>query len=62
MTSPKYILIYQIIATNQLARLQKQLKEHSGTLYSKGRLQGLIEAYLAILMQPTVILPDKEFL
>ena len=62
MTSPKYILIDQIIATNQLARLQKQLKEHSGTLYSKGRLQGLIEAYLAILMQPTVILPDKEFL
>ena len=62
MTSHKYILIEQIIATNQLARLQKQLKEHSGTLYSKGRLQGLIEAYLAILMQPTVILPDKEFL
>ena len=62
MTSPKYILIEQNVATNQLARLREQLKDHNGTMYTKGRLQGLIEAYLAILMQPTVILPNKEFL
>ena len=62
MTSPTYILIDLNIATNQLARLREQLNEHKGTLYSKGILQGLIEAYMAILMQPTIILPDKTFL
>ena len=62
MTSPTYILIDLNIATNQLARLREQLNEHKGTLYSKGILQGLIEAYMAILMQPTIILPDKKFL
>ena len=57
-----YILIPLDVATNQLARLKQQLNAHNGTLYSKGILQGLIEAYMAILMQPTVYLPDKKVL
>ena len=58
----KYILIPLDIATDQLARLNEQLKNHNGTLYSKGVLQGLIEAYIAITMQEKISLPIKNFL
>ena len=59
---PTHILVPLDIATNQLARLKEQLNSHDGTLYSRGILQGLIEAYMALLMQPTIVFPAKQFL
>ena len=57
-----HIIIEIDVAEKYLEYLKIKLEMYRGTLCSKEHIEGLIEAYVAILMLPRICLPDKKFI
>ena len=59
---PTHIIIEIDVAEKYLEYLKIKLEMYKGTLCSKEHIEGLIEAYVAILLNKRICLPDKQFL
>ena len=59
---PTHIIISILSVQEELTRLNNQLSSPEGALISRELIQGKIEAYTAIMMQPKTTVPLKKVL